>query len=333
MTKYNYIPLTCYHKNLSDSICGKVGVDLLITTGSDSTNFIPQIFGYLNTSDKFYAFMYPSPSSDEGIFIIGDITTSLIQEYNDSELVTFYSKTSAWEITMDSIILEGYNISSSDIYDYVDVTISPEYEGLVFSEYYIDILHKIYFAKYFKNNICKSESFFSNPYYYIISCKSNEFGKEDIKKFPKIIFTRFKLGINFTFENEELFYYRDNKYYFKIYKINGKLRRFIFGKIFMKKYFSIYNADKKQISFYKKKVREKDEEKKIKSFFHKNKWIIISIILLIIIIIVLIIGIMIGKKIYKERKKYANELSDNYLYQPNKDENEQSLYRKAKEEV
>ena len=138
----------------------KIGIDLLIVVGSDSTNFIPQVFECLNTSDKSYAFKFSSSTNDEGIFIIGDIVTSLAQEYNDSELVSFYTKTSAWEITMDSIVLEGYNISSNDIYDFVDVTISPEYDGLVFSENYIDILNKIYFDKYFKDNICKSQSFF-----------------------------------------------------------------------------------------------------------------------------------------------------------------------------
>lgn len=161
MTKYNNIPLNCYHKNLNDSICGKVGVDLSIRIGTDVTNFIPQIFEYLNTSEKSYAFKYSSTSNDEGIFMIGDIVNSLRQEYNDSELVNFYCKTSGWEIIMDSIILEGHNISSNEIYDYVDVTISPEYEGLVFSEFYIDILNKIYFDEYFKKNaFAKQKHFF-----------------------------------------------------------------------------------------------------------------------------------------------------------------------------
>ena len=332
LTKYNYIPLNCYHKDLNDSICGKIGVDLMIRIGTDETNFIPQIFDYLDTSDKSYAFKYSSTSNDEGIFMIGDIANSLLQEYNDSELISFFSKTSGWEITMDSIILEGQNISSNDIYDYVDVTISPEYEGLVFSELYIDILNKIYFDEYFKKDICKTETFFSNPYYIIISCDGYEFGKEDIKKFPKITFTRFKLGINFTFENEELFYYRDNKYYFKIYKISGKLKRFIFGRMFLKKYFTIYDADKKQISFYKKIVKNLEEENDKIDNYKKTKWIFISLLLLFLIIIVLAIGVFIGKEIYKERKKLANELSDNYLYQPNKNEEDETLYKESKEE-
>ena len=83
---------------------------------------------------------------------------------------------------MDSIILEGYNISSDDIYDFVPISISQEYEGLVFSDYYFDILNKIYFDKYFKKYICRKEEVGSNPTFTIISCDGNEFRKEDIKR-------------------------------------------------------------------------------------------------------------------------------------------------------
>ena len=101
--------------------------------------------------------------------------------------------------------------------------------------------------------------------------------------------------------------------------------------MFLKKYFTIYNADKKQISFYKKIIRNLDEEKEINNNLQNNKWIFIFLLLLLIII-VLVIGIFIGKQIYKERKKYANELNDDYLYESNKDEEDQSLYKGAKEE-
>ena len=224
MSKYNYIPLKCYKRDLNDSICGKIGVDLLLQFNSDKTNFVPQILKHLNTSDKSYAFKYLNNSNnDEGIFILGDIYNYLNNsEYNESDLISFYSQTTTWEISMDSIILEGYNISSNDIYDYIYVSISPEYEGLVFSEYYINILNNIFFDKYFKDNICRIESVGSNPTYTIVSCDGNKFGKNDILKFPKIIFTRFKFDFNITFDGEELFYYKNNRYFFRVYKITGK---------------------------------------------------------------------------------------------------------------
>ena len=44
----------------------------------------------------------------------------------------------------------------------------------------------------------------------------------------------------------------------------------------------------------------------------------ILIIFIIGLIIVLIVGILIGKIIFKERKKHANELDDKYEYQSKK---------------
>lgn len=49
----------------------------------------------------------------------------------------------------------------------------------------------------------------------IIVCYGDKFGKNDINKFPKIVFSKYKLNFNISFENDELFYYKDNKYFFK----------------------------------------------------------------------------------------------------------------------
>ena len=328
MNNYNYIPLNCYRFDLNDSLCGEIGVDLLTAYHPDVTNFIPQVLKNLNISEKSYAFKYTS--KDEGLFLMGDVVHNYLDsEYNESNLVSFYSKITAWEITLDSIILEGYNISAGDIYDYVYVSISPEYEGLVFSEYYIDILNRIYFNDYFKKYICRNESVSTTPSFTIITCDGNEFGKEDIKKFPKITFPRYRLNFNITFEGEELFYFRDNKYYFKIYKVFSKSRQFIFGKIFLRKYLTIFNPEKKQISFYKTKLRNLEE---INNGSQNNKKIIILLLFLLAILVFLIIGIFIGKQIFEKRKKHANELEDNYLYETKKDSENEVLFDEKKEE-
>ena len=328
MSNYDYFALKLYNKNLNDSVCGKIGVDLMLPFSTDDTNFIPQILKHLETSDKSYAYKFSSNNRDEGVFLIGNITNNFVDlELNHSNLISFMSKSSAWEITMDSIILEGYNISSNKHYDFVSVSISPDYEGLAFSEYYIDYLNEIFFNKYIKQHICKIETVGSSPAFTIVSCDGSEFGKEDIKNFPKIIFTRYKLEFNITFEGEELFYLRDNRYYFKIYKIFGKSRQFIFGKLFLRKYFTIFNAEAKQISFYNSKMRNLGENLSNGSTVTK----IIIIIFLVAILVFLGIGIFIGKYIYKTRRKHANELDDNYLYEA-KDGEDETLYKGNKED-
>lgn len=330
--KYNYIPLKISNKkinDLKDSLCGIFGIDSSLSYFYDDTNFILQIFKYLNITEKSYTIKYSNNSDDEGKIIIGSMPHNYLnREYDEKNLVSFYSKSTSWEITMDSIKIEGYNISSNDFYDFISVSISSEYEGLVFSENYIDILNKIFFNEYFKKNICNNESVL-NPSYTIISCDAKHFGIKDIKKFPKIIFSRYKFELNFSFEGEELFFYKDDRYYFKIYKIIGKLKQFIFGRLFLRKYLTIFNPDKKQIYFYKTcqnfEVNENNSQ--------NRNFKIILLFFLIGLLIFLVIGIFIGKQIYQVRKKQANELNDNYLYEPNiNTEKNNSLYNETKEE-
>ena len=322
LSKYVYMPLKCYNEPedaARNSLCAMFGID---SVSLDKTNFIPQIIKNLNSAEKSFTIQFSNSSSDEGVLIIGDLFHDYLNKtYNENDLVSIYSKISNWEITMDSIIIEGSNISSSDFYDYIDVIISTEYDGLIFSEYYVENLYKVYFNEYFNKNICKLESV-SNTAITIITCDANKFGIEDIKKFPKIIFTRSILELYFSFDGEDLFDYRNNKYYFRVYKIYGRSSQFIFGKLFLKKYITIFNPDGKKIYFYKNKKTNNDskqEQEQGKHDYHdgSNKWKILIIILLLGLFVFLVAGIYIGKIIYQARKKKANELDDNYLYDPN----------------
>lgn len=50
------------------------------------------------------------------------------------------------------------------------------------------------------------------------------------------------------------------------------------------------------------------------------------------LIIFLFIGILIGKLIFKERKKHANELDEKYEYQANKNNVDEPLYNSKEED-
>ena len=321
LSENKYITLKFYEEKSDkdeEFLCGLIGIDGSIFK-LDDTNFLPQIVQKINASNKAFIIKYSNITSDEGQIIIGDMPHNyLSNEYNESNLINFKSGNDKWSITMDSLILEGYNISSSDIYEDIEVCLSFEYDGLVFSEIYFEYLNKIFFNKYYEKDICKNETIFVyNKAYYIISCNAGYFGKDDIKKFPKITFIRYRSNLNFTFESDELFYLRDNRYYLKIYKISHKTKVFELGRNFLKKYLTVFDFDKKQISFYKKEDKKNDNEEP------DNLWKILLIVFLSAILIFLVLGIFIGKKIYQSRKKRANELADdNYLYDPNiNDEN------------
>ena len=314
----------------NEYLCGLIGIDNSIFHESE-TNFMPQLVKILNSSDKILSIKYDNKTSDEGQIIIGDMPHNYLKnEYYENQLIDFKSGNDKWSLTLDSIILEGYNIESTDYYSDLEVSISFEHDGIIFPDIYYDHLKKIFFYKYYDTNICQNETIFaSGKAYYIVSCDAENFGKNDIKKFPKIIFTRYRANLNFSFEGEELFYYKDNRYYLKIFKTSIVGETFEFGRNFLKKYLTVFNFDigAKQIFFYKKEEKKDDEDE-------NNLWKILLIAFLAVILIFLFLGIFIGKKIYQARKKRANELEDDYLYDSNRNEEngKEKLFNEEKNE-
>ena len=98
------------------------------------------------------------------------------------------------------------------------------------------------------------------------------------------------------------------------------------GRIFLKNYLTVFNAEKKQIYFYNKINKENIN----KTFLEKNKNLILAL-MIIGFIIFLFAGIVIGKFLFKERKKHANELNDKYEYKA-KNNTSENLYNPEEED-
>ena len=92
----------------------------------------------------------------------------------------------------------------------------------------------------------------------------------------------------------------------------------------MKKYNFIFRIDQKSIGFIPQinKEEKSDKEKKQEIIDNKNKFQIIWIIILSVLLVGIILGILVGKKIWdNKRKKRANELVDeDYEYESKKEE-------------
>ena len=101
--------------------------------------------------------------------------------------------------------------------------------------------------------------------------------------------------------------------------------QWIFGIPFLKKYQFIYDYDSYTIGYYpnyneKKLIEEKENNQNLQNknnskIFNNNKSTNINLKYLIPLIIIfvsllILIGFLIGKKIYKQRKRKANELED-----------------------
>ena len=251
----------------------------------------------------------------------------LPKKYKYENLISIYSNNFKEPlIECDEILIEreGYKIDSKDIP--YNIKINPDIEGFEFPEKLITDLEDIFFEKYLKNQTCHKEVY--NRIYRIIYCDKgvNKFNEKDIKSFPNISFYLGKIPDNFTaiFNGEDLFYFKNDKYFFRIieYILGSNI---ILGRIFFKKYLTVFNQDKRQIYFYSdinnnnggdngKDPSNNNGSKKSVTF------IVISCIISIIIFFPL--GIYFGKKIFRQRNRKAYELNDGYDYTAAKDNKE-----------
>ena len=316
---------------LNDSLCADIGIDIQTFQISGRQDFLTQLHKILNSSEQNFCFNYLNPIKEEGVFTFGIMPHNYSKKYDEKNIITFYTQPDSFSILFDTITINGkeyFKQGEKNNY-YTQLDISLEKEGIEFDQYHFDILKEIYFNYYIEKGICKNEESGINTK--IIFCYGNQFNIKDIKKFPKINFVKYNINFNITFEGEELFYYKNNKYFCKIYCKYSNYRKFDIGRILLKKYLIAFNADKKQIYFYKNSL-EKNEEVKEKSSIIEKYEVVIIISFVALIVIIYVLGFLTGKYIYQGRKKKANELEDNYDYKIDKNNRQESLYNEREEE-
>ena len=200
---------------------------------------------------------------------------------------------------------------------------------------FFEYLNEKFFNALLIKNICQRINFTRNDIYlnysfysYACDSESNVFKEKLNKDFPEIIFEHKEFNEYFTLTKNDLFAYNsdnDKNLYFLL--ITGDdLSDWIFGIPFLKKYVLSFNYDNKVIGYYADFGKEKqkgdgnngggDEE----SFFESIAFKVSAIILLVIVIF--IFGMIFQKYYKKSRKKKANELDDDFDYEPHKEKNE-----------
>jgi hypothetical protein len=302
------------------TICGNIGLSYLRRESVDY-NFIAQLYRKFNLSE--YSFIFNYTNDDEGIFTLGNMPHNYLQEkYSIDNLVYIYSiNLKEPMINIIEIIMErnGFNM---EIYDQnLKIKINPDIEGFEFPEKYFIKIEEIIFNNYYKNSICHKEVY--KRIYDIVWCESGDtkFNEKEIKSFPNITFYLEKINnFSLSFNGKDLFYYKDNKYFFKIVS-NALGDNINLGRILLKKYLTVFNQDKKQIYFYKN--IEKNKENKETNIIQNNTGkfaIIISCIICAVIFFAL--GIYLGHKFWKKRNKKAYELNDGYDYTSAQDNND-----------
>ena len=290
-------------------LCGNIGL-IYTNTKYEKYNFILQLYKSLNLSEISYFFNYSTSTTEEGLFIVGNMPhVYLPKKYSIDDLLPLYtSNQKEPKIFFDEMKIDGYDLENAD--EQFQVLLTPDIEGLEFPEEYFNHIKKSFFEEYINKNICHIE-YYNGQNYEILYCDNSEkFNENNIKNFSRIYFNNIDKNFLVSFNGDDLFYFNDNKYFFKIIKNNNK-EFFSFGRLFFQKYIAIFNFDKKQIYFYKNNIQGKDKDNDEST----NLYLIFMIIFIIISLILFPLGIYIGKNLFEKRNKKAYELNDDdYQY-------------------
>ena len=240
-----------------------------------------------------------------------------------------------WGVEFDEIYLEYNNgiKEKSDIYKGV-FDFNVEY--ILAPLHFYDLIKK-FFKPLFDDDICFEEENTRNynrdgKIHRMIYCKYEEFKKDYLETFPKLVFKFKDFDEIFEFTYKDLFkpVYNNKYYLFLLFikrqsgwkKVSG-LPAWYLGRIFMNKYQFVFDGDNKKVGYYKmpipegKETPEKTDEiitDDINIEGGKNKpvdiifIIFFGVILTIIIVAVIIVLYECLKN--KKRKKRANELID-----------------------
>ena len=235
---------------------------------------------------------------EKNLFIIGIQPNEFNKEkYNNINYFSINTldndKTS---IKFNKIIIGNneYNLNNNSI-----IYFNVNYYGIKGTKEYYEYINKKFFNKYFNNNLCKKE--FDNFDNILIICNK----KINIKNFPDLSFISNHINNSLILTKNELFYKKNNKYYFLISFDKYQNDNWSLGLIFMKKYQPVFEEEKKTIKFYvNNQLKYKNHKNKIK--FILNLFFLFVILFLTFLII----------KIYlnKPRKIHANELEENVEY-------------------
>ena len=316
--EYPFILLSNFSEELlEDGLCGNLGISIMQYEKYDE---LPEEFDYymkyLGILNNYFSFINMNGSDYliNNIFLHEEFK-DLFEDVNNISWIHPITRNNLlhWEIYMDDIFYNKVHFKNKIIID-----LNPLFELIVGINEYKKNIQKDFFDSYIKNKICsiKEINDFS-----LFECEENKFEIKDITNFPDLYIYNYDINHTFVMNGEELFYKLNNKYYFKIiFPIKDfQPNKWIFGKIFFRKYPTIFSPSNRIIGFYINPngvIIIDEENKEPEKRGSKNK-VYIFIIIFIVALIFTGIGIFIGRNYLFKKKRKANELvDDNYRYEP-----------------
>ena len=135
----------------------------------------------------------------------------------------------------------------------------------------------------------------------------------DISKMPSLIFQINSYNLSIELNAYNLFELINDKLFFLVvFKTTSPLYWKI-GYLGLKKFNISFNQDGKTISFYDKN-KDNDNDDKNKS--NNNRVLLIALICVGIFLIVILVGFIYYYISHKKNKRIANELDDDFVYEP-----------------
>ena len=300
-------------------MCGYLGLSIMQYENYDSE---PEEFDYylkyLITLNKYFSFFH---FNGQDMLINSIFLNEEFKEYfKDIKNISWVNpilrdEKLHWEINMKEIYYNKVHFRNKIVME-----LNPLFELIQGTNEYKTSIQNDFFNSFINNKIC---SIIEVGEYNIFECDANKFSINDIQKFPTLNMSNTDISFIFQFVGEELFYKLNDKYYFKIifpFK-DFEPSRWIVGRTFLRKYPTTFSPSNRIIGFYinpidinyfeeDDNISEKDEEKS----WYSNK-IVVYIIIILIALIFTCFGLYIGKKIFFQKRRKANELiDDNYEY-------------------
>ena len=266
-------------------------------------------------------------NQEKGEIIIGSLPHEYdprhySEKYFTYTTIAFNKKTPAWRVIFDDIRFGNEKLISSNMAE-----LSINFGFISASVNHKQIFDVNFFLKPEFVDYCKEEKVNT---YYVKYCKENV-----IKEFKNIIFDLPKpynsdKGDKIEFNYKDLFVKcpGNNDYYCFQIVFGSMSSAWILGKPLFKKYQMVFDQEKKIFGFYKEIGEYEYEEKKSNGNSGRSiPWIIIAILL----IIIGFLGFLFYRKFQlNKRKKIANELQDDFVYElsvkKNNDENKSQLF-------
>ena len=341
--KFDEINFSYSENNIKNNIfCGEMGFNFITNIFNEEENIIYNLKKNNYINNYFISFNFNRKISFDnyedlkGKVIIGELPHEYDKEKffyeqyledntyirKDTEYISDryqfkFEKTYVGLKNEIKTILETNNIVSFEI----------SYGLISGPDIYQNYIEENFFNKEEIEKICKKEREYGNIMDYDIYICDNDI-KNKFNLFPELSFYFLKFNYNFTFNYEDLFMFKNGKYYFKIIFVGGA-NYWRFGLPFFLKYQLVFNQDRKTIGFYNVNIQKNESNKNDNNYEEETnnsnnvfKSIWFWIIIIAIIVIIIIITVFISKYIYgASRRKLANELDDDgFDYETHKNE-------------